>query len=290
MTRPTPSDAPAPPAQRPTIQPEDVPVRHRRPGHEASLRVRNWRVRQKLAAVLIIPTVAFIVVGGLDTARAVSDARQLATVADQTAAGDPIVAIVHELQRERDRTAGYIVVAGALGAEDAITKALAATLDADRQAVDAAVAESRRRPGAGPGKDSVDAAARELDALRTAVRGGGLRQRAVFDQYTQIIGTMVNTLIDSTVAGAGAALNAGLARDFRSLADLYRVEELEAQVRGRLYAIAAAGVLGQGEFQAFADLRAQRADAIAQFRAGRKRPASASTVTNGGRPAPRSLN
>jgi hypothetical protein len=243
-------------------------MRHRRPVRNALLRIRNWRVRQKLAAVLIIPTVAFIVVGGLDTARSVSDAVRLSNVAEQTAAGDPIASVVHELQRERDRTAGYIVALGAYGPEDGRTIALLAALLADTQAADAALAESRRRSGGGSSQDRLNAAVDELAGLRDTVRGGGLRQRAVFDQYTQIIGTMLDILIDSTVDGAGAAVDAGLAQDYRSLAALYRVEELEAQIRGRLYAIVTAGFFGQGEFQAVADLRAQRADAIAQFRAG----------------------
>jgi Nitrate and nitrite sensing/Histidine kinase-, DNA gyrase B-, and HSP90-like ATPase len=243
-------------------------MRHRRPVRNALLRIRNWRVRQKLAAVLIIPTVAFIVVGGLDTARSVTDAVRLSNVAEQTAAGDPVASVVHELQRERDRTAGYIAAVGTYGVEAESTAAVLAALLADTRAVDAAIAESRRRPAVGSSQQRIAAAVNELAGLRAAVRGGGLRQRAVFDQYTQIIGTLLDVLLDSTGAGAGAAVDAGLAQDFRSLANLYRVEELEAQIRGRLYAIATARFFSQGEFQAVADLRAQRADAIAQFRAG----------------------
>jgi signal transduction histidine kinase len=249
------------------MQPAHVPTRHRRPWRDAALRIRNWRVRRKLAAVLLIPTIAFIVVGGLDASRAVTDASRLATVAARTADGDPVVSAVHELQRERDRTAGYIVVAGRDGREAATTKALGAALDADIVAVDAAVAAASRRAFSEPAGQRAEAALDELPSLRSAARNGGLRQRAVFDEYTQIIGAVLDVLLDSTAAGAGAAVDDQLAQDFRSLADLYRAEELEAQVRGRLYAIASTGVFSQGEFQSFADLRAQRADAIARFRA-----------------------
>src|SRR5688500_5656619 len=151
MTRPPAPDSAV--VRRPEIPPEDVPMRHRRRVRNALLRIRNWRVRQKLAAVLIIPTVAFIVVGGLDTARSVTDAVRLSNVAKQTAAGAPVASVVHELQRERDRTAGYIVAAGIAGTEAESTKALATALDADMKAVDAAVAESRRRPAAGSSQD-----------------------------------------------------------------------------------------------------------------------------------------
>jgi signal transduction histidine kinase len=250
------------------MQPADVPMRHRRPWRDAALRIRNWRVRRKLAMVLIIPTLAFIVVGGLDTTRAITDARRLSTVAERTEAGDPAVGLVRELQRERDRTAGYIVVAGRDGREAASVVALSAALDADITAVDAAVAAASSRGAfSGPTGQRAEAALSELPTLRSAARGGGLRQRAVFDQYTQIISAVLDVLLDSTADGAGAAVDDALAQDFGSLTDLYRAEELEAQIRGRLYAIAITGVFGQGEFQAFADLRAQRADAIAQFRA-----------------------
>src|SRR5215217_95935 len=149
MTPPLPPDTTV--GRRPSMQPADVPTRHRRPWRDAALQIRNWRVRRKLTMVLIIPTLAFIVVGGLDTARAVTDATRLYTVAQRTAAGDPVIGVVHELQRERDRTAGFIVVAGRDGRDAEGAKALSTALDADIGAVDAAVATaSSRRAFSGP--------------------------------------------------------------------------------------------------------------------------------------------
>src|SRR4029453_3916378 len=115
MTPPLPPDTNV--GRRPGMQPADVPMRHRRPWRDAALRIRNWRVRRKLTMGFIIPPFAFILGGGLDTARA--------------AARAPIIGVVHELQRERDRTAGFIVVAGRNGRDAEGARTLSTALDAD---------------------------------------------------------------------------------------------------------------------------------------------------------------
>src|SRR4029453_4779409 len=76
------------------------------------------RVRTKLGAVLTIPAVAFLAVAGFQTDTAVRQAGQLQHFTRQVQLARQITALVHELQRERDRTAGVLatVVAQAGGA------------------------------------------------------------------------------------------------------------------------------------------------------------------------------
>ena len=72
-----------------------------------SIGLRNWRVRSKLIAVLVIPAVAFLVlasfgIGALvGNAQAFEDGRKLAEL------GRQVTALVHELQAERDLSVAF---------------------------------------------------------------------------------------------------------------------------------------------------------------------------------------
>ena len=76
-----------------------------------SIGLRNWRVRSKLIAVLVIPAVAFLVVAGITVgtlvgnAQAFEDGRRLAEL------GQQVTALVHELQAERDLTVAFTATA-----------------------------------------------------------------------------------------------------------------------------------------------------------------------------------
>ncbi len=239
----------------------------RTPG--SPLRMRNWRVRSKLAAVLIVPAVAFSVVAGLDIAHSAQDALALDRFASQVALGRPVTALVQELQRERDRTTGYMIATGS-GRGDGTTDQLSAALAVDARSVDAAIRQYRlavARLRAEPGRQAqarlaaADRALSQLEPLRQSVRVGALRQGAVFDGYATIITALLDVLPD-----ASGVSDARLAQQVAAVKDLSLAKELDAQLRGRLYAIAYAGSFTVGEFQAFADLRAERSAAIDRFR------------------------
>ncbi|BCB78412.1 hypothetical protein Pflav_048220 [Phytohabitans flavus] len=65
-------------------------------------------MRTKLAMVLVIPSVAFMVVAGVQTGALVGQATVLDEFADQVALGQQVTTLVHDLQSERDRTAGNL--------------------------------------------------------------------------------------------------------------------------------------------------------------------------------------
>src|SRR5215211_8356022 len=97
-----------------------------------SIGLRNWRVRSKLIAVLVIPAVAFLVVAGfgigtlVGNAQAFEEGRRLAEL------GRQVTALVHELQSERDLSAAYI------GSDDkGVGKAVSQQLPRTNQAVTA---------------------------------------------------------------------------------------------------------------------------------------------------------
>ncbi|ADJ50227.1 two-component system sensor kinase [Amycolatopsis mediterranei S699] len=80
------------------------------PGRKAGLfsGMRDWRLRSKLAAVLIIPTLTALALGAV---RVIDDARQAAEfqrTADQVAFAVKVTTVVHELQNERSLSVARI--------------------------------------------------------------------------------------------------------------------------------------------------------------------------------------
>ncbi len=234
------------------------------------LRLRNWRVRTKLVAVLAIPTVAVLAVGGLGVSGLVADADAMDRFSQHVTLGNQVTALVHELQRERGRTAGRLVVAGEAGVRSAALRTIDAEVEDECDATDDAIVRYRKAARALRGRfgasqqalfERAGRALAEIGPLRAAVTAGWIRQGAVFDEYTRVINALLAVLPE-----AGAEDETPLGKNMQALGDLARAKELAAQIRGRLYAVAHAGVFGYGEFQGFAELRAQRFAALNRFK------------------------
>jgi signal transduction histidine kinase len=71
-------------------------------------RLRNWRLRSKLTAVLLIPAVLALVFAGLRVAADASTATDLAKLSAQVQLQGRVNDLVHELQRERDLSVLYV--------------------------------------------------------------------------------------------------------------------------------------------------------------------------------------
>ena len=70
--------------------------------------IRNMQIRSKLIAVLVIPLVALTVLAALGIGANVARGVQADRVNDQTAFAVSLSTLVHELQRERDLSAGWV--------------------------------------------------------------------------------------------------------------------------------------------------------------------------------------
>ena len=104
--------------QRP---PEPAPTTSRRRHGRAAaaggpgpvgLSPRHWKVRTKLAAVLLVPAIAFLVLASINMAGQIGSARDFGRGANVAEFGRQASALVHELQAERDIAAGYVAPAG----------------------------------------------------------------------------------------------------------------------------------------------------------------------------------
>ncbi|HEX8134585.1 MAG TPA: nitrate- and nitrite sensing domain-containing protein, partial [Actinomycetes bacterium] len=228
----------------------------------------NWRVRSKLIAVLVIPAIAFLVLASFGLGSSVRDARAIGQGTRLAELGRQVTALAHELQSERDQTAGYIERARQ-GVPPA--QARQALIDQRRRVDDAAgdyrAAEAELYDGLGQRlRGRFDAVREGLDGLaglRETVTSASLPERAAFEEFSQIVDSLLD--VDLEIAQPGG--NEELAQKLRAFNDLSRLKEVTSQVRGTLYAIAIRDAFAFGEFQSFADLLAQQRAALDQFQA-----------------------
>jgi hypothetical protein len=232
-------------------------------GSGRSIGLRNWRVRSKLIAVLVIPAVAFLVLASfgiralVGNAQAFEDGRRLAEL------GRQVTALVHELQAERD-----LSVAFTASADKGVQKALGEQQEQVNQAV-AAYREAQAPLDDDLGErlqgrfDAVQAGLEDLSVLRQAARSSSLTGRATSAEYSQIIDQLLD--VNAEIAEPGG--DEDLSQSVRALNDLSRAKEVTSQIRGVLYALSFRDEFAFGGFQEFSSLLARQQAAFNQFQA-----------------------
>ncbi|ATY15088.1 histidine kinase [Amycolatopsis sp. AA4] len=154
------------------------------------LALGNWRLRSKLALILLIPTVTALVLGVLRVVDDVRSAVDLNHTANQVAFAEKVTAVVHDLQRER----ALAVVRISSG--DPLRQT---GLDAQMAKVDRDVDDLRN---AAVNLDNEDQAASDryahglqrLDALRplrAAMTTSAYSDRAVLDTYSSVLDSLI---------------------------------------------------------------------------------------------------
>jgi methyl-accepting chemotaxis protein len=230
-----------------------------------SLGLRNWRVRSKLVAVLVIPAVAFLVLASFGIGSSVRNAQAFDQGRRLAGLGRQVTALVHELQAERDLSAGVV-------ASRSERRDLDNALAAQQQRVDQA--SSAYRAAEAPlysdlgarlqGRfDAVRASLDELAGLREAVGSASLTERATFQEYSQIVGVLLD--VNAEIAEPGG--DPDLAQGVGAVNDLSRAKEVASQVRGTLYGIAFGRGFVFSGFQDFSDLLARQRASFDQFQA-----------------------
>ncbi|MFI0795168.1 nitrate- and nitrite sensing domain-containing protein [Micromonospora rubida] len=241
-----------------------VPHRRRSP-----FRLRDWRMGTKLVTVLVVPSVAFLVLAGVQTRGLVGQTTALSDFARQVDIGREITAVVHQLQQERDRTAGELAELRRVGGRADRDAAIAA-LRPLHAASDAAVRELQR--AAGPLADA-DAAWRvaysqALEAyeqviyIRATVPPAVLASDTILGNYHRAVDALLTLLAQPSPGKGQRVLNDSVLR----YVQLARVKELSSRVRAELYAAARAGRYGVADQVEVTDLRAQQLTALGAFR------------------------
>jgi signal transduction histidine kinase len=186
------------------------PVTGRRPGPGGTAggrwRLRNWRLRTKVGAVLLVPTVAALLLGGLRVQSEIDNANNFHRTVAQVDVAKQITEVVHQLQKER-----VLMVTGEAATSSAAGSPLATQLDR----TNGAISELRTAvvklnlPDAG----AMDRYNRAVDGLTTLTTLRVLAQRgvypdnALFTEYTSVIDTLVQVGREVTAAAGTQELS-----------------------------------------------------------------------------------
>ena len=227
--------------------------------------VRNWRVQNKLIAVLVIPVIAFLVIAGVHIGSSARQSTEFGDFAQEIMIGREVTGLVHDLQTERDHAAGYL----ALPQNSVRRQQTAEQLAADHAAVNLSALAVATAVEPMRGDARLAAAYRKatrdlggLDQVRAGTKDRWLRQRAVFEEYTRTI-TDLMAILPTEYDLSDAP---DLARKVQSFSAIATLQEYEAQLRGRLYAVATAGRFDIDDDDTLVDLRAKQNASLAKFR------------------------
>ncbi|MFC4017556.1 nitrate- and nitrite sensing domain-containing protein [Micromonospora sp. GCM10011542] len=241
-----------------------VPHRRRSP-----FRLRDWRMSTKLATVLVVPSVAFLVLAGVQTSALVGRTTALNDFARQVGIGREITAVVHELQQERDRSAGELGElrrAGGGGDREGAVAALkplqAATdraiVDLRKAAEPLADADASWRVAFSEALEAYD----QVVYIRPAIPPAVLSNDTILSNYHRAVDALLDLLAEPTPGQERPALSDAVLR----YVQLARVKELSSRVRAQLYAAARGGRYGTEDRVLLSDLRSQQLTALGAFR------------------------
>ncbi|MFI6784411.1 nitrate- and nitrite sensing domain-containing protein [Micromonospora sp. NPDC050276] len=238
-----------------------VPHRRRSP-----FRLRDWRMSTKLATVLVVPSMAFLLLAGVQTSTLVGQTTALNDFSSQVGIGRQITAAVHQLQQERDRSAGELgelrkggdrqtAAADLKPLQAATDKAI---VDLSRAAEPLADADASWRVAFSEALEAYD----QVVDIRSAIPPAVLSSETILGNYHRAIGALLDLLAEPKPGQNQPALNDAVLR----YVQLARVKELSSRVRAQLYAAARAGGYGTEDRVILADLRGQQLTALGAFR------------------------
>ena len=249
---------------------EDRPPREDGPPRSSSpWALQNWRVRWRMLALVLIPTVAAIALGGVRVQAARDTAADFARVNQLALLGGDINGLAQAVEDERDLTAGL------LAARQAGNASAAATLleELQRQYT---VSNSRLtavQQAAGQIGSAYPATARTdltfalsrvsaLTDLRDLVQSK-IDPLAMTQSYSEVVATLL--AFDNDIA-AGSS-NAQLAQTVISLATVAQLEEQASQQRALLYAGLFQGGFEPGALNGLTSAQSSEASDLATFQA-----------------------
>jgi hypothetical protein len=212
--------------------------------------IRNMQIRSKLIAVLLIPLVALTVLAAVGIGANVARGVQANRVHDQTAFALNLSTLVHELQRERDLSAGWVgsgrdagyggVVAQRVAVNQALQTFRKDVTDLGSKDQDSAF---RRR---------VDSAVRQFDELDSDRERIEQDPAWTVERTLDLYSAMIANLFAAEAELGGQTNDRNLIRNLATFVALGRFKEAASKERGLVYAVASARQFAPGEFQRFA--------------------------------------
>ena len=229
--------------------------------------VRNWRIRSRVLALVVIPTVAAIALGALRIQAAQSTSAAAARTSRLGVLGGDITALAESVQDERDLTAGYVAtrlsgdnaqsaaIFGRLRHQYAVTGARLAVVQQTADAIGPAYPATARA--------DLTFALSSLSAL-TELRGlahSEMSSLPLVNHYSTVVATLL--AFDSDLAEGSSS--AQLAQTVTSLEALAQTEEQASQQRAILYAGLLEGQFEPGALSALVAAQSSQASDLTSF-------------------------
>jgi signal transduction histidine kinase len=229
------------------------------------MRTRNWSIRSKIIALLMVPLITLVVLWGFATSLTVPPALNLLNAqTNSDYVGLPGEALVTALQRERVLSVVYL---GGSGQVPALDQQRASTDEAAAAFRERVTSKKMQNAASDLGRQRIREMINALDILST---GRGFIDRREVDRagalglYTGVIDSAFRLF--STIA---ALDDQDLARESRTLVALGRAHEVLAQENALVAGALAAGRLAEGEpsqiIQLIGTQRFLYAEAIAEL-------------------------
>jgi signal transduction histidine kinase len=207
--------------------------------------IRNLPIRTKLFAILVAPLVALTILASIGIGTSLARKVQAEQLTEEATFAVNLAQLVHELQQERDLSAGWVAGRGDVGRQDAVID--------QRKAVDKVLASIRKdvkrlEVKESPVQDTIALALPELNNLdegRQKIDSSGMTVTGTLDYYSGII----NRLLAVDHQLASQTNDQALVGRVSTFASLARLKESTSLERGLLNAVAASGRFGPGEFR-----------------------------------------
>ncbi|WP_033295380.1 sensor histidine kinase [Amycolatopsis jejuensis] len=225
-------------------------------------RLRNWRLRTKLFAVLLIPALAVVVLVGLRVNSDLRDARQLAEFAARCRVDATVAEVVHQLQRERDVTVRF--VAGDRQGPTAVLNGQRTRVDQAIGAFERTLSDSRSRldGSAAASLQQSDDRLRVLGGLRYSAEHSAYPADAVLRSYSELI----SGLLDISDTAAADVTDPELARLRLAGNALSRIKDQMSVKRAVMAEALAQGTLNRDRMRALLGAEAELAAARNDYR------------------------
>ncbi|MFG1707649.1 nitrate- and nitrite sensing domain-containing protein [Nonomuraea sp. M3C6] len=236
----------------------------RLPRSGSSLALRNWRVRTRLIALIAIPTIVGVILGGLRVTTSISSAQQYQQISEVGALVTQLGELSRDLGLERD-LASRFVVSGKRSAEASRLKSQQAIVDASvsRTLSTAKTAEPSLSDIGRRNLESIRTRLGQLPSLRGTVSESSLPPLPTVEKYSETIAEMLQ-LYDELGQGS---TDDELISTSSALSAIARAEEQASKQRALLAIALIRGDFEEPEFDAFIDARSRRESERATFSA-----------------------
>lgn len=229
-----------------------------RQGKTGRWRLSNWRLRTKLLAVLLIPSVAAAIFGGLRVADGLSHVSSLTGIGEEINLQAPAGRVIQELQRERDLSVAYVASRKSIDS---------GPLRQQRQKVDGTIAEFRTAVDSSSQAvgQPYRTAARDLDVLNT-VRDAVDKTAYPGEDVTRSYQDRIKSLMDLTQQGISHIRDPGLLRLSLATHALANAQEAQSLKRAELSAVLYSGNFGPDQVRHLMAVEAELESAVNDFR------------------------